>query len=78
MQSLEVRVIGIVADVTNQESEKITLGSHLLNDLNADSLDCVEITMALEETFKVEIPDEEAEKLLTVKDIVDHVRKIST
>jgi acyl carrier protein len=58
--------------------EKVTLESHYLNDLGADSLDLMELMMAIEQDFQeydLSIPDEEAEKLLTIKDTIDYIEK---
>ena len=55
------------------DPELVDVDSNLMKDLEADSLDAVEIIMAVEEAFNIEIPDEEAEKFRTVRDIVDYV-----
>ena len=75
MASLEERVIDIVADQLGVEKEKITRDSNFVNDLGADSLDTVELVMELEEEFDVSIPDEVAEKLQTVGEAVEHIKK---
>ncbi len=54
--------------------EEVTMESSFIDDLGADSLDIVELLMALEEEFDIEIPDEEAEKLVTVSDVVDYIK----
>ena len=54
--------------------EEVTMESSFIDDLGADSLDIVELLMALEEEFDVEIPDEEAEKFVTVSDVVDYIK----
>ncbi|RAX52702.1 acyl carrier protein [Helicobacter sp. 16-1353] len=64
----------IVEQLSVNESE-IKLESRFVDDLGADSLDVVELVMALEEKFEIEIPDEEAEKIATVKDVVDYIEK---
>ncbi len=56
------------------EPEEVTMESSFIEDLGADSLDIVELLMALEEEFDIEIPDEEAEKLVTVGDVVDYIK----
>ena len=56
------------------EPEDVTMESSFIEDLGADSLDIVELLMALEEEFDIEIPDEEAEKLITVSDVVDYIK----
>ena len=65
----------IVADQLSVESDTITAESHFANDLGADSLDTVELVMALEEAFDIEIPDESAEKILTVQQAVDFINE---
>jgi len=75
MESLEERVIDIVADQLGVEKEKITRDSNFVNDLGADSLDTVELVMELEEEFDVSIPDEVAEKIQTVGEAVEHIKK---
>ncbi len=64
----------IVEQLSVNESE-VKLESKFDSDLGADSLDVVELVMALEEKFEIEIPDEEAEKISTVKDVVDYIEK---
>ena len=64
----------IVEQLSVNESE-VKLESRFGDDLGADSLDVVELVMALEEKFEIEIPDEEAEKIATVKDVVDYIEK---
>lgn len=63
-----------VAEQLSIDSEDITMESSFIEDLGADSLDIVELLMALEEEFDIEIPDEEAEKLVTVGDVVDYIK----
>ncbi len=63
-----------VAEQLGVETDEITLESSFIDDLGADSLDIVELLMALEEEFDIEIPDEEAEKLTTVGDVVDYIK----
>lgn len=64
----------IVEQLSVNEGE-VELESRFVDDLGADSLDVVELVMALEEKFEIEIPDEEAEKIATVKDVVDYIEK---
>ena len=64
----------IVEQLSVNEAE-VKLESRFVDDLGADSLDVVELVMALEEKFEIEIPDEEAEKIATVKDVVDYIEK---
>ncbi|BAZ42327.1 acyl carrier protein [Calothrix sp. NIES-4101] len=67
------KVKKIVADQLSVEDEKINPQSNFANDLGADSLDTVEMVMALEEEFNIEIPDEAAEKITTVQEAVDYI-----
>lgn len=69
------KVKSIIVDQLDVEEDKIELESSFQDDLGADSLDVVELVMALEEEFDIEISDEEAEKILTVKDAVDYIEK---
>ncbi|MFO5494799.1 MAG: acyl carrier protein [Cuspidothrix sp.] len=69
------KVKGIIADQLSVDEEKITANSSFVDDLGADSLDTVELVMAFEEAFEIEIPDEDAEKIKTVKDTVDYIDK---
>lgn len=66
----------IVVEQLGVEEEKVTLDSSFVDDLGADSLDIVELVMALEEAFGVEIPDSEAEKISTVGDVVEYVKNL--
>lgn len=67
------KVKAIVADQLGVDAEKVVPEASFAEDLNADSLDSVELIMALEEAFGVDIPDEEAEKLKTVQDVLDFI-----
>ncbi len=67
------QIKAIIAEQLSADPEKITLQTSIIEDLGADSLDVVELVMALEEKFGVEIPDEDAEKINTVGDIVSYV-----
>ena len=67
------KVKAIVVEQLSVEAEKVTPESNFSNDLGADSLDTVELVMALEEEFEIEIPDEEAEKITTVQAVVDYI-----
>ncbi len=72
------RVKEIIAEQLRMDEDKITYNSHLINDLDADSLDAVEIILAVEEEFGFEVPDEDASELTTVSEIVDYIEsKIS-
>lgn len=67
------KVKKIVVEQLEVDTEKVTPQASFANDLNADSLDTVELVMALEEEFDIEIPDEAAEKIATVQDAVDYI-----
>ena len=65
----------IVVEHLGVDASKVTDSSSFIDDLNADSLDTVELVMAFEEEFSVEIPDDAAEKILTVQDAIDYISK---
>ena len=69
------KVCEVVVEHLGVEPEKVVEGASFVDDLDADSLDRVELVMALEETFSCEIPDGEAEKILTVRDAIDFIEK---
>lgn len=71
--SIEAKVKEITADQLGISEEEIKPDSRFVEDLGADSLDTVELVMALEEQFEVEIPDEDSEKILTVQDAIDYI-----
>ena len=73
--SVETQVIKIVSEQLGVEASKVTNLSAFVEDLGADSLDTVELVMALEEEFDMEIPDETAEKMKTVGDAIDYIEK---
>lgn len=73
--SVEKRVTDIVVEQLGLDPEKVHLESKFVNDLGADSLDTVELVMALEEEFEIEIPDEEAEKITTLKEAIAYVEE---
>lgn len=73
MSSVEERVKKIVIEQLGVDEGEVKLESSFVDDLGADSLDTVELVMALEEEFGCEIPDEEAEKITTVKQAVDYI-----
>ena len=70
---MEARLKKIVAEQLGVEEEKIVPSASFTEQLNADSLDLVEMIMSLEEEFDIEIPDEDAEKILTVQDAIDYI-----
>ena len=73
MAAVEERVKKIIAEQLGVEEEDITPEASFVDDLGADSLDTVELVMAFEEAFDIDIPDEDAEKIATVKDAVDYI-----
>ena len=73
MSDIEARVKKIIAEQLGVEESQVTNEKAFVADLGADSLDTVELVMALEEEFETEIPDEEAEKITTVQQAVDYV-----
>ena len=74
--SAEEKVIDIIVEQLSVEKDKVVPGASFVDDLGADSLDLVELIMAMEEAFGIEIPDEMAEKIATVQDAIDHVNKV--
>lgn len=68
------KVKAIIVDQLGVEEEEVTLESSFIEDLGADSLDIVELIMALEEEFEIEVPDEDAEKLTTVGSAVEYIK----
>jgi len=75
MSSIEERVKKIVAEQLGVKEEDVKPAASFVEDLGADSLDTVELVMALEEEFETEIPDEEAEKITTVQLAIDYIKK---
>lgn len=71
------KVKEIIVDQLGVEEDEVLPEAHFIEDLGADSLDIVELVMALEEEFGLEIPDEDAEKIATVNDAVDYIREHS-
>lgn len=74
MSSIEERVKKIVVEQLGAKEEDVTDSSSFVEDLGADSLDTVELVMALEEEFETEIPDEQAEKITTVQQAIDYIK----
>lgn len=72
---LEVRVKRIISDQLGVKPEEITPEDDFVDDLGADSLDTIELVMAFEEEFGFEIPDEEAERMRTVGDVIDYLKR---
>ena len=77
-QEVLEKVKVIVADQLGVEPERVTPEANFANDLGADSLDTVELVMAMEEAFKVEIPDDEAEKIVMVQQAVDYISQFAS
>ena len=75
MQVSQDKIKQIIADQLGVKKEEVTESAKFVDDLGADSLDTVELVMALEEEFGVEIPDEEAEKLITVGDALRYIEE---
>lgn len=73
MSNIQERVYKIIVEQLGVKEEEITNEASFVDDLGADSLDTVELVMALEEEFDTEIPDEEAEKITTVQSAIDYV-----
>ncbi|MBI1848019.1 MAG: acyl carrier protein [Candidatus Rokubacteria bacterium] len=76
-KSVEDRVKEIICEQLGVEEEEVTPNSKFIEDLGADSLDTVELVMALEEHFDIQIPDEEAEKIVTVGDAIQYIKENS-
>lgn len=75
MPTTEERVIEIVSEQMGVSKEQITRNTSFINDLNADSLDTVELVMEFEEEFEIAIPDDAAEKIQTVGQAIDYIDK---
>ena len=73
MSSVEEQVRGFIAEQLGLKADEIKNDANFVDDLGADSLDTVELVMALEEEFETEIPDEEAEKITTVQQAIDYI-----
>ena len=73
MSSVDERVKRLICDQLGLKEEQVKDEASFVEDLGADSLDTVELVMALEEEFETEIPDEEAEKITTVKEAIDYI-----
>ena len=73
MAGVADKVKSIIVEQLGVDEEEVTIDASFVDDLGADSLDTVELVMALEEEFETEIPDEEAEKITTVQQAIDYV-----
>ncbi|HTV54735.1 MAG TPA: acyl carrier protein [Terriglobia bacterium] len=74
MASIEEKVKQLIVEQLGVDEAEVTPAAHFIDDLGADSLDIVELVMTFEESFEIEIPDEDAEKIQTVKDAVDYIQ----
>ncbi len=74
MTSIEERVIDIIASELSVDKAKVVPEASFVEDLGADSLDNVDLVMALEDSFETEIPDEDAQKMLTVRDAIHYIK----
>jgi acyl carrier protein len=72
---LEDRVSAIIAEQLGVTKEELVPGASFIDDLGADSLDIVELVMAMEEEFDIEIPDDDAEKIQTIGDVISYVKE---
>ena len=77
VQAIEDRVVEIISEQMGVDRSEITRETSFINDLNADSLDTVELVMEFEDEFDLSIPDEEAEKIQTVGAAIDYVAKVT-
>jgi acyl carrier protein len=73
-ENIDQKVIEIVSEQMGVDKSEITRETHFINDLNADSLDTVELVMEFEDEFELSIPDEEAEKIQTVGQAIDYIK----
>ncbi len=75
--AVEEKLIDIIAEQLGVDKDKVKPEASFVDDLGADSLDLVELIMAMEEAFDIEIADEVAEKIVTVKDAIEHVKSVA-
>ena len=75
--AVEKKVMGIIAEQLGIEESEIKPEATFIDDLGADSLDIVELVMAMEEEFNLEIPDEDAEKIKSVQDVINYIKERS-
>jgi acyl carrier protein len=75
LSSLESRVTDLIVEQLGVSREEAVLNASFIDDLGADSLDIVELVMTLEETFDIEIPDDDAEKMQTIADAIDYLKE---
>ncbi|MCI5071770.1 acyl carrier protein [bacterium] len=74
-EEIQSKVYEIIVEQLNVDADDIANEKSFIDDLGADSLDVVELVMAMEEAFEMEIPDEEAENILKVGDVIDYIEK---
>ena len=74
-EAIESRVREIISEQLQIDAGELKMESSFIDDLGADSLDIVELVMAMEDAFEMEIPDEDAEKIQTVKNVIDYIQK---
>jgi len=74
-QEIQQKVVDIVAEHMGVDKAEISRDTHFINDLNADSLDTVELVMEFEDEFETSIPDEETEKIQTVGQVIDYIKE---
>jgi acyl carrier protein len=74
--AIDQQMVDIIVEQLSVEKEKVVPNASFVDDLGADSLDLVELIMAMEEEFDVEIPDEDAEKINTVQNAIDYINKL--
>ena len=77
MPSIEEKIRRIIVDQLGVDVGEVTGSASFVDDLGADSLDRAELVMAFEETFDIEIPNQDAEKIVTVQDVIEYVQKYS-
>ena len=73
MEEIQEKIVKIISEQLGKDEADISMSSNFIDDLDADSLDTVELVMALEEEFEIDIPDEAAEKITTVQSAVDFI-----
>jgi acyl carrier protein len=73
--SLEERVTGLIVEQLGVSAEEVVSKASFVDDLGADSLDIVELVMSIEESFDIEIPDEDAEKIQTIGDVITYLKE---
>lgn len=78
MSNIEDRVKSIVVKQLGVSDSEVTAEASFVDDLGADSLDTVELVLALEEEFEIEIPDEDAEKITTVNEVITYVKNVAS